>query len=81
MGGVNEMSKPFPALCKECKWSTENKDYNWNLGCINPKVVAKDKWALSRNFEGQYSPSEARDERGKSWPAPCGIKGRLWEAK
>ena len=76
------MSKPFPALCINCKFSVPEKQISiYNL-CTHPKVVSKDNYALARNFEGRTAGSSCNDERGKkSWLAPCGMKGKLWEGK
>lgn len=72
-------NKPFPALCLECKWSVpENSWYNL---CKHPAVVSKDSWALANNREGMPRYSSCEKERAKKWFAPCGIKGKLWEAR
>jgi hypothetical protein len=74
------MSKPFPLLCKECKWSKPEANSDWNLRCTHPFVNSRDPWALSagRGSGG----TTAREERGKrSWFAACGMKGKLWETK
>jgi len=74
------MKKPFPALCKDCKYSTPKIGFTWNNLCLNPKVVSKDPWAMSNNFEGGINGSMCNEERSrKSWFAPCGMKGKLWE--
>ncbi len=41
------MNKPYPAFCKDCKYSTTDKDAEWNLRCGNPIVNANDEWALA----------------------------------
>lgn len=72
------MSKPFPALCKDCKHSRPETNSAWNLKCTHPVVNAKDAWALSRS----ESPggTDCRGERERKWFAPCGMRGKLWEA-
>jgi len=74
--------KPFPALCLDCKHSEVNSQSPWSHRCFNPKVVSKDCWALAHNHEGKPSGTDCSTERGKgSWFAPCGMRGKLWEAK
>lgn len=74
--------KPFPALCLDCKWSKPEPRFEWNNRCFHPKVIARDPWALSNNYEGQPVGVSCRDERQKrSLFAPCGMSGRLWERK
>ena len=75
------MSKPFPALCRDCKHSKpeEHSESEWNLRCIHPIVIAKDPWALAGS--GALRGSDCRLERDcRGLFAPCGIKGKLWEA-
>ncbi len=74
------MSKPYPALCKDCKHSNPQKDSDWNLLCLNPVVNAGDPWALSRASVSDAG-SSCRDERQRKWLAPCGMRGKLWELK
>lgn len=79
---MTTLTKPFPALCMECKHSIPEHGSPWNNRCFNQKVVASDSWALANNNEGRPYGSSCRDERQKrSWFAPCGAKGKLWEAK
>jgi hypothetical protein len=78
------MTKPFPALCKDCKWSKpERRPTDHNNRCFHPKVVCKDSWALANNnFEGDPTGVYCRDERRKySLFAACGMKGKLWEPR
>ena len=74
--------KPFPALCLDCKWSIPESKNSWNNLCRHPEVVSRDSWALANNREGmpRYSYCE-RERARRSWFAPCGMKGKLWEAK
>ena len=75
-------TKPFPALCLYCKHGREEPRSSWNHRCFHPKVVSQDSWALSNNHEGQPYGVCCREERQKrSWFAPCGMRGKLWEAK
>ena len=63
-------------FCKDCKHS--RPDQYHSLRCVHPKVNAKDPWALAyENFTG----SECRSERDKTWFAQCGQKGKLWQSK
>jgi hypothetical protein len=74
--------KPFPALCRDCKWSQPENRSDWNNVCTNPSVVAVHPWALANNREGLPAWPQCHDERNKrSWFAPCGIRGKLWEPK
>lgn len=76
-------TKPFPALCRDCKWSEpedKRSTLQWSNVCTNPKVVATHPWALANNREGQPAWPQCHDERGKrTWWAPCGMRGKLWE--
>lgn len=73
------MTKPYPALCRDCKYSTVDLKSPWNGLCSHPKVNAKDPWTLANPAEP--AASNAKDERSKTWFAVCGMKGKLWEAK
>lgn len=75
-------SKPFPALCMDCKYSKPEKRSEWNNRCFHQKVVARDSWALANNNEGMPFGVSCRAEREKrSLFAACGMKGKLWEPK
>jgi len=69
-------------FCRECKYSTLEPNSSWNLRCVNPVVNSRDPWALSAT---EPKGSSAREEREKTWTlrgmAPCGMEGKLWEAK
>lgn len=72
------INKPFPALCKDCKYSKPEERSEWNLRCFDPSVNAKDPYALgSANGSG----TSCTNEREKSWPAACGMRGARWEIK
>lgn len=74
------MAKPYPAFCRDCKWSHIEEGRDWNLRCINPIINANDSWALSTTKMGRGS--DAQREREKTgWFAKCGMKGKLWEPK
>jgi hypothetical protein len=73
--------KPFPALCKDCKHATPERNREWSNLCFHPKVVANDSWALANNREGQPCGVTCSEERKRRWFAPCGIRGKLWEVK
>lgn len=74
------MLKPFPVLCKECKFSIPEEHSEWNLRCINPIINAKDPFALATNSVKIHG-SDCRRERSKTWFIRCGMKGKLWEKK
>lgn len=74
------MTKPFPLLCKDCKWSRPEPQSDWNLRCTHPVVNSRDAWALASG-RGPGGTS-ARDERAKRGIfVKCGMKGKLWETK
>jgi hypothetical protein len=73
----SRVSKPYPALCRDCKHSQPEKNSAWMLKCVHPVVNARDPWALSR-AEGNNG-SDCRGERERKWFAPCGMSGKLWE--
>ena len=76
------MSRPYPALCKDCKWSRSEENRDWYLRCVHPVINANDSWALSRGKADTAYGSDAQQERSKTgWFAKCGMKGKLWEAK
>lgn len=68
------MKKPFPALCKDCKYS--ESDSSIYLRCYHPKVNAKDTYALGNKLGVGTLCTQVRD---RSWPAVCGMRGSLWE--
>lgn len=72
------MTKVFPKLCRDCKWSVE-RDTDYELRCSNPQVNGKDAWALSS--PGRHAGTHCRTERNIKWFAACGMKGKRWEAK
>jgi hypothetical protein len=74
-------NKPFPALCKDCRWSKPEKRSEWNNRCFHPKVVSKDSWALANNNEGEPYGVACREERQRRYFSPCSMRGKLWEAK
>jgi hypothetical protein len=75
--------KPFPALCKDCKWSATEGNRDWYLKCVHPIINAKDSWALSRatGDNNVYGSDAQRERANTGWFAKCGMKGKLWEAK
>ncbi len=76
------MTEIFPKLCMDCKYSKPEERSTWNNRCFHPKVVCADSWALSNNNEGKPYGVCCRDERQKrSWFAPCGMRGKLFERK
>lgn len=79
---VTSMSKPFPALCKDCKYSLPEERSEWCLRCHHPLVNAKDHWALAAASGHTFGNGTAcNSEREAGWFKPCGIKGKLWEQK
>ena len=73
------MNPPYPKLCRDCYYSKPEEKSAWNLRCNHPVVNAKDPWALAG--AGPITGSDCRGEREKSWPAPCGKRGALWELR
>lgn len=72
--------KPYPALCRDCKWSRKEDHRDWYLRCSNPIINANDSWALAKG-SADYG-SDTQQERSKrGWFAKCGMKGKLWEPK
>jgi len=51
-----------------------------SLRCLHPVVNAQDSWALAGG-ESKHSGSDCRSERERRWFAPCGMRGKLWDAK
>lgn len=74
------MSKPYPALCRECKWSYKEDGRDYYLRCTHPIINANDSWALSKG-SATYGSDTQVERAKKSWFAKCGMKGKLWEAK
>jgi len=66
-------------FCRDCRHSMPEPDSAWLLCCTHPEVNKRDSWALSGAT--YFICMRARDERGKKWFAPCGMKGKLWEPK
>jgi len=76
------MSKPFPVFCRDCKWSRAPVGTPRSLRCLHPVVNAKDSWALAvGESEHSGSGSDCRSERDRGWFSPCGMRGKLWDAK
>lgn len=72
----------LPKLCMSCRFSLPEKISTWNNRCFHPKVIASDPWALANNHGGKPCGVACYIERGKrSWFAPCGMKGKLFEQK
>ena len=80
MAGEEDMSKPYPALCADCKHSKPSTGSEWNLLCLHPVVNASDPWALAHSSTSDAG-SGCRTERERKWFAPCGIRGKLWELR
>ena len=73
------MTKPYPALCRDCYYSTPDLHSAWTLCCKHPVVNAGDEWALSST---EIRGTSCTTERGKTnWFAKCGKAGNLWEQK
>ncbi len=70
------MTRPYPVLCRDCKHSAPEVDSAWNLRCHCPKVNANDPWALGGL---KINGTNCTTERERRWPAPCGMRGALWE--
>lgn len=71
------MTKPYPALCRDCKHSKPEERSTWSLRCTHPKVNASDPWALSTG--GSIGGTDCRPERERGFFSPCGKRGALWE--
>ena len=66
-----------PKFCHECKWSLVDTSY---LRCHNITVNAMHYQALGAIND--LANVSCRDERSRwSTFAPCGRKGKLWEAQ
>jgi hypothetical protein len=74
------MSKPYPALCRECKWSRKEDNRGSYLRCVHPIVNANDPWALSGG-SNNYGSDTHNEREKRGWFANCGMKGKLWEPK
>ena len=74
------MSKPYPALCRECKWSRKEDNRDSYLRCVHPIVNANDPWALSKG-SNNYGSDTHNERQKRGWFANCGMKGKLWESK
>jgi len=72
------MSKPYPALCKDCRHAVPEVGNEWNLRCHHPTVNARDSWTLAC---GKGNGSACHAEREKGFFSACGMSGRLWVAK
>lgn len=75
-----QLSKPFPALCRDCKHSTPNASHSRSLDCRHPVVNAADPWALASSIQGRGTDCRAERER-TSQTAKCGIRAKLFEPK
>jgi hypothetical protein len=73
-----EFEMKQPRFCKDCKWSMPEKNSDWNLKCVHPKVMSKDAWALAHATSPGVS---CRDERKVQWFPACGQTGHLFEVK
>lgn len=71
--------KPYPALCKDCRYSEPEVGSEWNLRCHHPVVNARDSWALAAC--GKNSGSTCHTEREKGYFSACGMRGKLWVSK
>jgi len=66
-----------PKFCKDCKYVFTKETWS-SLRCKHPQVNSADPWALAYL---DFSGTECRSEREKTWFAKCGIKGKLYEPK
>ena len=76
------MNRPYPALCRDCKWSAPEKGFEWNLKCFQPTVNGNDPYALAAaksHGDRQSGGTSCSVERDKKWFVKCGMKGKLWE--
>ena len=73
------INKPYPAFCRDCKHHQNLIETSMLLRCVHPIVNTKDSEALAqKNTLGSVCEKERNN---KSWFAPCGMKGKLWEPK
>ena len=73
-------TKPYPALCADCKHSEPEDGSAWSLRCQHPKVNGNDPWALASARKARGT--DCRGERERRWFfAVCGINGKAWEPK
>lgn len=72
------MKKPFPAFCKDCKYSKPEEKSEWNLRCHHPVVNADDSYALA---SPKMNGTQCSDERRGNWRNKCGMRGALWVPK
>lgn len=63
--------KPFPRLCKDCRFSREEWESSSSLACINAVVNANDPYALASKVR---IGSSCIIERGKGFFSNCGKK-------
>lgn len=73
-------TKPYPALCADCKHSEPEEGSAWALRCQHPKVNGNDPWALASARKARGTDCRGERER-RSFLAVCGIKGKAWEPK
>lgn len=70
--------KPYPAFCNDCKFSRPDRGSEWRLVCAHPRVNAGNAYALA---SPKIPVASCREERARGFFAPCGKRGRMWEAK
>ena len=64
-------------FCKKCIWSNPEVGSEWTLRCSNPKVNAKDEWALA---SASINGTSCTRERALTWPfGACGKRGAQYE--
>lgn len=73
-------TKPYPALCADCKHSEPEEGSAWSLRCQHPKVNGNDPWALASARKARGTDCRGERER-RSFFAVCGIKGKAWEPR
>lgn len=80
--------KPKPAFCAECKYSTQKVtpiNNFYSLHCTNRKVINKHIFKtptlLAASNVADFSYPAEEERVNKSWCAPCGMNGKLWEPK
>lgn len=74
--------KPFPLLCRDCKFQVPEPGSAWNSMCLHPIVNAQNSWALANTGgAGQPAHTSAQEERKRKWFVPCGMAGKLWEQR
>ena len=66
--------------CADCRHAKPPHTHSARLDCAHPLVVGEQPYALSDPAKPGTPCSDERRRNGMFF-VPCGIKGKLWEAK